>query len=54
VVADFPFATQVPVPGMARYEDIQIQLVDMPPITADYSAPGQVRDVPQTAISSEW
>jgi ribosome-interacting GTPase 1 len=42
VVADFPFATQVPVPGMARYEDIQIQLVDMPPITADYSAPGQV------------
>jgi len=41
-VADFPFATQVPVPGMVRYEDIQIQLVDMPPITADYSAPGQV------------
>ncbi len=42
VVADFPFATQVPVPGMVKYEDIQIQLVDMPPITADYSAPGQV------------
>jgi len=42
VVGDFPFATQVPVPGMVRYEDIQIQLVDMPPITADYSAPGQV------------
>ncbi|MCU0916021.1 MAG: TGS domain-containing protein [Planctomycetes bacterium] len=42
VVADFPFATQVPVPGMVRYEDIQIQLVDMPPITSDYSAPGQV------------
>ncbi|MEN6428475.1 MAG: GTPase [Phycisphaerales bacterium] len=42
IVADFPFATQVPVPGMVRYEDVQIQLVDMPPITADYSAPGQV------------
>jgi hypothetical protein len=42
VVADFPFATQVPVPGMVKYEDIQIQLVDMPPITADYAAPGQV------------
>ncbi len=42
VVADFPFATQVPVPGMVRYEDVQIQLVDMPPITAEYSAPGQV------------
>ena len=41
-VADFPFATHAPVPGMAKYEDVQIQLVDMPPITADYSAPGQV------------
>ncbi|MFQ6035989.1 MAG: GTPase [Sedimentisphaerales bacterium] len=41
-VADFPFATSAPVPGMVRFEDIQIQLVDMPPITADYIAPGQV------------
>ena len=42
IVADFPFATQVPVPGMVKFEDVQIQLVDMPPVTADYSAPGQV------------
>ncbi len=41
-IADFPFATGVPVPGMMQYEDIQIQLVDMPPITAEHSAPGQV------------
>ena len=41
-VADFPFATHAPVPGMVHYEDVQIQLVDMPPITADYMAPGQV------------
>ena len=41
-VADFPFATAAPVPGMVKFEDIQIQLVDMPPITADHSAPGQV------------
>jgi ribosome-interacting GTPase 1 len=41
-VADFPFATGGPVPGMVVFGDIQIQLVDMPPITADYSAPGQV------------
>jgi ribosome-interacting GTPase 1 len=41
-VADFPFATAAPVPGMMRFEDVQIQLVDMPPITAGYSAPGQV------------
>jgi ribosome-interacting GTPase 1 len=42
VVADFPFATHAPVPGMVKYEDVQIQLVDMPPITADFSPPGQV------------
>ncbi|MHC4560552.1 MAG: GTPase [Planctomycetota bacterium] len=41
-VADFPFATGGPVPGMMKFEDIQIQLVDMPPITADFIAPGQV------------
>ena len=41
-VADFPFATAGPVPGMLKFEDVQIQLVDMPPITADYAAPGQV------------
>jgi len=41
-VADFPFATTVPVPGMMKYEDVQIELVDMPPVTADYSASGQV------------
>ncbi len=41
-VADFPFATAAPVPGMVKFEDIQIQLVDTPPITADYLAPGQV------------
>ena len=41
-VADFPYATTAPVPGMAKFEDIQIQLVDMPPITAEFIAPGQV------------
>lgn len=41
-IAEFPFATNAPVPGMMKFEDVQIQLVDMPPITADHSAPGQV------------
>ncbi len=41
-VADFPFATTAPVPGMVTFEDVPIQLVDTPPITADYLAPGQV------------
>lgn len=41
-VADYPFSTDKPVPGMALFEDIQIQLIDTPPITPDYAAPGQV------------
>jgi hypothetical protein len=40
-VADFPFATSAPVPGMMKYEGVPIEIVDMPPITAEYSAPGQ-------------
>lgn len=31
-VADYPFATQLPVVGMMNYEDIKIQLVDLPPV----------------------
>ena len=33
-VADYPFTTQVPIPGMMKFENIQIQLVDVPAITA--------------------
>jgi len=33
-VANYPFTTQVPIPGMMRFENIQIQLVDLPAITA--------------------
>jgi len=35
-VADFPFATQGPTIGMMEYEDIQIQLIDTPPISDEY------------------
>ncbi|MGB5924620.1 MAG: GTPase [Dehalococcoidia bacterium] len=31
-VAEYPFTTKTPVPGMMKFEDIQIQLVDTPPI----------------------
>lgn len=41
-VADFPFATDKPVPGMAKFEDVQIQLVDAPPITVDFAPAGLV------------
>lgn len=41
-VAAFPFATHAPVPGMMPHEDIQIQLLDMPPITPDGFPTGMV------------
>lgn len=41
-VTEYPFATDKPVPGMALYEDVPIQLVDAPPITADFAPPGLV------------
>lgn len=41
-VTDYPFATEKPVPGMMLFEDVPIQLVDTPPITAEYAAPGFV------------
>jgi small GTP-binding protein len=36
-VADYPFTTRVPVPGMMMFEDVQIQLVDLPPAHPDFS-----------------
>ena len=32
VIADYPLSTVLPCPGMMPYEDIQIQLVDLPPV----------------------
>ena len=34
-VADYPFTTTLPVPGMLKYEDIYFQLVDTPPLTEE-------------------
>jgi ribosome-interacting GTPase 1 len=38
-VADYPFTTRIPLPGMAQWENVQIQLVDMPPLTPETSQP---------------
>lgn len=35
-VADYPFTTRAPVPGMMAFEDVQIQLVDLPPVRPDF------------------
>jgi len=35
LVADYPFTTREPMPGMMPFETIQIQLIDTPPISPD-------------------
>jgi small GTP-binding protein len=35
-VADYPFSTRVPLPGMMPFEDVQVQLVDLPPVHPDF------------------
>ncbi|MBW1859275.1 MAG: 50S ribosome-binding GTPase [Deltaproteobacteria bacterium] len=38
-VADFPHTTRMPTPGMMPYKDIQIQLIDTPPMTQEFMEP---------------
>lgn len=38
-VADFPLTTWKPTPGMMPVENIQIQLIDTPPVNPDYMEP---------------
>ena len=36
-VADFPFTTRFPTPGIMLYENVQIQLVDLPPLAVEFT-----------------
>jgi len=38
-VADYPYSTKKPVPGMMPFKDIKIQLIDTPPIGEEYIEP---------------
>jgi small GTP-binding protein len=49
-VADYPFTTQLPTPGMLKYENILIQIVDTPPITKDFK-PGWLKNLARQADS---
>ncbi len=35
-IGDYPFTTTRPQPGMMPFEDVQIQLVDLPPVTPEH------------------
>jgi len=36
-VGDYPFTTQLPQPAMVKFEDVQVQLVDSPPINPGHT-----------------
>jgi len=38
-VADYPFTTRLPTPGMMQFENVQIQLVDLPPVSPEFTEP---------------
>ncbi len=38
-VADYPHTTREPMPGMMPFEDVSFQLVDLPPLSRDYTEP---------------
>ncbi len=38
-IALYPFTTRVPQPGIAHWDDVPLQLVDLPPISADVMEP---------------
>lgn len=38
-VADYPFTTHEPLPGMMPWEDVKVQLIDTPPITESHIEP---------------
>jgi len=35
-IADYPYTTKLPLPGMMKYRDIKIQLLDTPPLSGEF------------------
>ncbi|MGD9020370.1 MAG: TGS domain-containing protein [Lysobacterales bacterium] len=38
-VGPYPFTTHMPIPGMLEHDDVHFQLVDLPPVSADFMEP---------------
>ncbi len=52
-VAEFPFTTRMPTPGMMDFENIQIQLIDLPPVSDEYMeywVPNLIRNADVCAV----
>ena len=51
-VAEYPFTTRLPTPGMMRFENVQIQLVDLPAVAAEYMEPWLPQAVRNATLSA--
>jgi ribosome-interacting GTPase 1 len=40
LIADYPFTTRIPLPGMMKFENIQVQIVDPPPLMDEFAETG--------------
>lgn len=38
-IAPYPFTTRAPYPGMMHWEDVRVQLIDLPPVTPEFFEP---------------
>ena len=47
-VGPYPYTTHLPIPGMLPFEDIHFQLVDLPPVSADFMEPWLVATMQPT------
>jgi ribosome-interacting GTPase 1 len=40
LIADYPFTTRAPFPGMMKFENLQVQIVDSPPLMDEFTESG--------------
>jgi ribosome-interacting GTPase 1 len=40
LIADYPFTTRAPLPGMMKFENLQVQIVDSPPLMDEFAESG--------------
>ena len=50
-VADYPFTTRLPTPGMMEFEDVQIQLIDTPALAPETLESWQLQMVEQADVA---
>jgi len=50
-VAGYPFTTHAPIPGMMRFENVQIQLVDLPAASPEFHEPWLPQVLRQADVS---